>query len=128
MQEKFPVRFEADCIRQYMQSNIFAEKFVIPLWDPSPGANCRQTSNVCVGDVGFLTDDGGFHILFNTFLSSTDNELLGFKPPKDFKPYGEGEVQFSQDVSKITPISDTHACDGDFKSAGTRCHPDHPER
>ena len=128
MQDQFPVRFEAACIRQYMQSNIFDEEFVIPLWEPSPGANCPDTSNVCVGDVGFFTREGGFHVLFNTFLSSARNEELGFMPPNDFQPYGEGEVHFSQDVSKITTISDTHACDGDFKSAGTGFHPDHPER
>lgn len=54
----------------------------LPLWKPSPNANlptdylCNGTS---IGDLGVLTDDGGFDYMFNVHAKATDpiNSQLG---------------------------------------------------
>jgi hypothetical protein len=111
----------APIVQAYMKSDFFVSNTAIPLWDPYPGVNSAS-----VGDVGFFTRDGGFEVLFNVFLTHTENKKLGFDPPDGFEPYGP--VGFYQDVSKITRVSCTSYFPyrGDF--APDPEIPHHPKR
>jgi len=114
-----------------MRSNFFYRPAVIPLWTPSPiGANRQEILkkfNVCVGDVGYFTDTGGFHVLFNVFLPASANIALGFTPPDAFEPYGP--VYCSDEVSDIRSIPRTNYrhCHGDFSEKDPGL-PQNPQR
>jgi len=100
----------------YMQSELFYNENVIPLWSPSPGMNSPekfQETNICVGDIGAFNDEGGFDVLFNIFLSSVDNTAHGFSVPDNFEPYPAG---ISGEVSSVVPLSgaDYRPCCGGF--------------
>ncbi|KAF8817638.1 hypothetical protein BYT27DRAFT_7074141 [Phlegmacium glaucopus] len=54
----------------------------LPLWKPDPNANLPEAytkEGISVGDVGLLTDDGGFDYLFNIHAEAHDpvNQFLG---------------------------------------------------
>jgi hypothetical protein len=100
-----------------MLSDFFnsASERVVPLWSPSPGISAPESfkkTNVCVGDVGFFSKEGGFEVLFNVFLTIDENKALEFDPPDDFVPY---LPRFK--VSKISEISKENytPCFGDFE-------------
>lgn len=128
---KLPIeKDDPDVIQTYMHSNFFYRPVVIPLWSPSPiGGDCQEISksNVCVGDVGYFTDTGGFHVLFNIFLPASGNAAIGFKPPDAFEPYGP--VSFSEEVSDIKSIPRTsyQHCYGDFSQKDSDA-PQNPQR
>ena len=129
MKDKLKMRVEGGVIQKYMRSEFFVSAAAIPLWDPSPGVNSPKgikNRNICVGDVGFFTPDGGFEVLFNAFLSYDANVDDGFDPPDGFEPYGP--VDFCEQVSKITRVysSSYNSCRGDFKRDAEI--PQHPER
>jgi hypothetical protein len=100
-----------------MKSTFFLSKGAIALWSPSLGANVFKEFkkyNVCVGDVGFFTREGGFWVLFNIFLPVQANIDLGFDPPPELEPYGS--VACSEEISFFNEIPRTsyRHCDGVF--------------
>lgn len=46
-----------------------------------------MTNMDMIGDVGYFNDEGGFHSLFNIFLTKEENEKHGYKPPPNFEEY-----------------------------------------
>ena len=107
---------KSNVIQRYMRSGFFLSDGAIALWSPSLGANLHKEfkkSNVCVGDVGFFTKQGGFLVLFNIFLSVEANIDLDFDPPPDLEPY---PACFREDVSIVSMIrrSSYRHCDGAF--------------
>lgn len=44
-----------------------------------------RTRNVCLGDVGYVDEDGGFRSLFNITVDATD-ELNAYGVPEGFVP------------------------------------------
>ncbi|KAF9475525.1 hypothetical protein BDN70DRAFT_898107 [Pholiota conissans] len=71
----------------YMSGSLLNSERVIPLWSPSPGLEMdpqKWMHYVDIGDVGFLTDEGGFDTLFNIFLTPEENRHHHYTPPEDF--------------------------------------------
>ena len=95
-----------------MQSNFFYDD-TIPLWNPKFG-----DTSLCVGDVGFFNDRGDFEVQFNIFLSSAENDELGFDSPDGFQEYSS--VKFCHEVSNTEFVSpDNHKTyTGNFESLG----------
>jgi len=114
-----------------MRSNFFYRSVVIPLFTPSPIGVGRpeifKKFNVCVGDVGYFTDTGGFFVLFNVFLPSSANIALGLTPPDAFEPYAP--VYYAEDISDIRSLPRTNYrhCHGDFSQRDSDA-PQNPQR
>lgn len=99
-----------------MRSELFHNRKVIPLWWPSPAISLPekfQEKNICVGDIGAFNDEGGFEVLFNIFLSPSENFELGFAAPDNFEPYPAG---FCGEISDVNLLSrnDYRSCCGGF--------------
>lgn len=76
----------------YMSTSLFDVKdtSIIPLYSPSPMLSTDPQAwqqHVCVGDVGCLTEKGGFKTLFNVFKTYDQNVNLGYHPPPGFTEY-----------------------------------------
>ncbi len=59
-----------------------------PLWFPDMDSNlptAYRATGTRVGDLGYITDDGGFAYLFNVCTSASDVINVGRVPP-DFQP------------------------------------------
>lgn len=53
----------------------------LPLWTPEP-ADCH---GICIGDVGYIDEDGQFHRLFNVTVDAS-HALNAYGVPEDFEP------------------------------------------
>lgn len=73
----------------YMTTPLLFQGHFIPLWHPSPLAQDprRWRWNVCIGDVGYFTRNGGFRTLFNVLQTAAQNIDRGYDPPDGFIPY-----------------------------------------
>jgi hypothetical protein len=74
----------------------------LPLWKPDPNANLPEAytkQGISIGDLGLLTDDGGFDFLFNVHADAHDpvNQFLG--TPASFIPLPLDPIR---DVIKTT--------------------------
>ncbi len=59
-----------------------------PLWIPEPDDTLPQEyrqSGISIGDVGLLTDEGGFDFIFNVHASA-DDSVNGGNVPANFVP------------------------------------------
>ncbi|PPQ84962.1 hypothetical protein CVT25_004475 [Psilocybe cyanescens] len=68
---------------------LFKHRHGLPLWKPDPNANLLDIytkKGISIGDLGLLTDDGGFDYLFNVHAGAEDpvNQFLG--TPSTFQP------------------------------------------
>jgi hypothetical protein len=59
---------------QLYAQQLLPERHGYPLWVPEPHGNTPtyQTKGVRIGDVGYVTQDGGFETLFNIRASAED--------------------------------------------------------
>ncbi|KAH8809699.1 hypothetical protein DL96DRAFT_1821936 [Flagelloscypha sp. PMI_526] len=55
----------------------------LPLWDPEPRDGLKPVE---IGDVGIMTEDGGFKTLFNATVAAELQIAAGFQLPPSFKP------------------------------------------
>ncbi|KAJ6614151.1 hypothetical protein B0H10DRAFT_1699531, partial [Mycena sp. CBHHK59/15] len=67
-----------------------------PLWDPQPASDLPleyRKQGVRIGDVGFITPNGGFYFLFNICVPSTDPINSQNGVPDDFEPLAINETR-----------------------------------
>lgn len=94
----------------------------LPLWRPEPDANLPEAytkQGISIGDLGLLTDDGGFDYLFNIHANAHDpvNSFLG--TPASFRPLPLDRLR---DVRKNIHFHQEEvplACNADYSKEGT---------
>lgn len=84
-----------------MRTKLFDLDFIIPLFSPSKVP--AGAKNVCIGNVGFFNDLGGFTTLFNIFETKSQNLALGYNPPSGFRPFYKTFSQLSIDIQRSEP-------------------------
>ncbi len=85
-----------------------------PLWIPDPDENLPDVyrkDGITIGDVGLLTEDGGFDFLFNVHASAND-PVNGGGVPLDFHP-----LSASNDPHPIRKTSFIHKEQSSITSA-----------
>jgi hypothetical protein len=85
-----------------------------PLWVPEPDENlpkAYQARGVSIGDLGYISDSGGFIYLFN-ICEAADHEVNAGRTPEDFRRLHfdpiNGVVYHSQMHKPNTDISSVH--------------------
>ena len=81
----------------------------LPFWTPEPDANlpvAYKNQGISIGDLGLLTDDGGFDYLFNIHATA-DDPINYLGTPTDFRPLQEPDCGFRKYESfhSETPIT-----------------------
>jgi len=79
-------------------SNIYRDLLLpqrhgLPFWTPEPDANLPETykdRGISIGDLGLLTDDGGFDYLFNIHAKA-DDPVNQLGTPTDFNPLDKSD-------------------------------------
>ncbi|KAH8813690.1 hypothetical protein DL96DRAFT_1625146 [Flagelloscypha sp. PMI_526] len=77
----------SELIQTYIEEG-YKWKFGIPLWDPQPTGKVVE-----IGDVGILTEDGGFCTLFNATVP--EDKQQQYRLPPNFSPLelAEGDIE-----------------------------------
>jgi len=98
---------EESTITGYFCSNHLAgvQKSVIPIWDPTPiqGATLERV-RIDVGDVGTITELGGFRVAYNILMDESTNILCGYTVPPNFSPFIPPGRRYSIDVNANVPV------------------------
>ncbi|KAH8798070.1 hypothetical protein DL96DRAFT_891488 [Flagelloscypha sp. PMI_526] len=78
---------ESELIQAYFEEG-YEWELGIPLWDPQPIAKVVE-----IGDVGILTEDGGFQTLFNATVPKQRQKQ--YRLPPNFSPLelAEGDIE-----------------------------------
>ncbi|KAH8823062.1 hypothetical protein DL96DRAFT_261192 [Flagelloscypha sp. PMI_526] len=88
----------------------------LPLWDPQP---LFKGKPVEIGDVGLITEDGGFEILFNATVPAEEQEQ--YRLPPNFSPLmiNHMDIQVSPEVTSAPYIvcGDVKLQERDFPEA-----------
>ena len=100
---------------------LLPKRLGFPLWCPAPDANLPneyRLKGVSIGDIGVLTDDGGFDFLFNICLPPEDPINSQYGVPDGFENVSEfrSPIQISKQDGyhpPDIPISSTSAKDKD---------------
>jgi len=91
--------------------NLLLEKrHGLPFWTPEPDANLPEAyreRGLSIGDLGLLTDDGGFDYLFNIHATADDPVNQYFGTPEDFSPL---PLDPDRDIRKIDLFHSEGAC------------------
>ena len=76
-------------IKRYFCSNHLVQNHAIPIWDPTPikNAHLLERVRIDVGDVGTITELGGFRVAYNILMDETTNVLCGYSVPPNFSQF-----------------------------------------
>ncbi|KAH8823058.1 acyl transferase/acyl hydrolase/lysophospholipase, partial [Flagelloscypha sp. PMI_526] len=86
-------------VRTYM-NELYKAGHGLPLWDPQPLFKCKPVE---IGDVGLITEDGGFEILFNATVPA---EQQKYRLPPNFIPLdiNNADIQICTEVTSAPYI------------------------
>lgn len=82
----------------------------LPFWTPEPDANLPEAYRklgISIGDLGLLTDDGGFDYLFNIHAAADDPVNQHFGTPDYFSPL---PLNPDLDIRKIELFHNQESC------------------
>lgn len=75
-------------IPSYFCSNHLVQYNVIPIWDPTPTrGNELERVRIDVGDVGTITELGGFRVAYNILMDEETNRSCGYNVPPNFSQF-----------------------------------------
>lgn len=89
---------------------LLKQRHGLPFWKPDPNANLPEVytkRGISIGDLGILTDDGGFDYLFNIHADADDPVNIFLGCPASFRPLPLNTVK---DVNKTIFQHPEKAC------------------